>query len=214
MLGRMILVAFLTSTAFAVEPALETEQAPIPEGLSESVKGALDSAALTVSMEGEAIARFWLGSELKAAASPSSELGVTFGKVESGSFVGVVQFLKEWSDYKKTPIQPGVYTLRYGIMPADGNHMGVATYRDFLLLLPPSTDQDPAKSFDYGELVVSSVEVAGVPHPGVLALFPIWDEVTEPKLVKNDLDQWTLAIKIGEDALGLVVEGHGEIEGY
>jgi hypothetical protein len=101
--------------------------------------------------------------------------------------------------------------MRYGVMPADGNHMGVSPYRDFLLLIPPTEDTDPGATFGYAELVVSSVQAAGVPHPAVLALFPIWDEISEPTLTKNEMDQWTLAIRLGDQVVGLVILGHGEV---
>jgi hypothetical protein len=47
----------------------------------------------------------------------------------------------------------------------------------------------------------------------VLALFPVAD-ATSPAILKNDLDQPTLAVKIGHTTLGLVVLGQAEAEGY
>jgi hypothetical protein len=171
----------------------------------------LAAEGVAVSLGGEKIAHLWMRKELQSASNPSSELGVTFGQIESGSFAGVVQFPKPWSDYKQNQIPAGVYSLRFWIMPADGNHMGVATYRDFLLVSSFDSETDPAEPMGLAELLQSSAEASGVTHPGVLALFPVWDEVSEPKLIRNDLDQWMLAIKVGSQTLGLVVEGHGEV---
>lgn len=211
-LSLLLLSLLLTPVAvLADDPQLEVVDARVPDAVSEGVRAALNPSAYKVSVDGEVSATFWLRPELTAAANPSSELGVSFGKIKSGSLVGVVELSQPWSDYKGNSIQPGVYTLRYGIMPADGNHMGVAVYRDFLLLVPPDTDTNPEENFDFAKLIVSSGQATGVPHPGVLALFPIWDEIDGPSLVRNEMDQWTFAIKIGSQVLGLVVVGHGEV---
>ena len=64
----------------------------------------------------------------------------------------------------------GTYTLRYGLLPNDGNHMGVAPNRDFLLLLPLLTDSDPATVYTEKQLYRASGKVAGGAHPTVLSL--------------------------------------------
>ena len=58
-----------------------------------------------------------------------------------------------------------------------------------------------------------SLPATGTPHPAVLALFPVWEELSEPGLVRNEMDQWTLAVPFASisPTLGLVVEGHGEV---
>jgi len=198
-------------TVLADDAKLELVDEPVPEQFSQTIQGLDYMQAMVVSLNGQPSAKIWLSNSVKSSDSPSAELGVTFGKIETGSFVGVIEILKDWKDYKMNPIKPGHYTMRYGIMPADGNHMGVSSYRDYLLLIPGQHDVDPAKVLSYEELVTSSFEATGIPHPAVLALYPVWEEVTEPKLVKNDLDQWTVGIRIGGETLGLTVEGHGEI---
>ena len=52
-------------------------------------------------------------------------------------------------------------------------------------------------------------------HPAVLAFFPIWESIeSSVSLLRNELDQMTLAVKQGDLVLGLVLIGHGELEGY
>jgi hypothetical protein len=206
-----MLAVLCAGSLLADEATVKKGGAEVPADISDPMKAALNAEAITVLLEGKAIAHVWLVKEIQHAESANTELGVGFGKLASGSLLGVIQFPEEWSDYKENPISAGVYTLRYAVMPADGNHMGVATYRDFLLLAPPAADTDPANPLGYAEMLVASAEATGVVHPGVLALYPIWDEVTEPKLVKNDLDQWTLAVKVGSQVLGLIMVGHGEL---
>ena len=45
-------------------------------------------------------------------------------------------------DRRGQTIQPGVYTLRYGVMPANDDHQGAAPHRDFALLIPAADDRD------------------------------------------------------------------------
>jgi hypothetical protein len=207
----LTLVLFLQAVTFAADVSVETGTVTPPESVSDAIKGTLAAESVTVSVDGATLAQFWFRSQPVAAASPSTDLGVNFGKIEDGSLVGVIQLESKWADYKKDPIAPGVYTLRYEVMPADGNHMGVATYRDFLLLSPIANDKDPNKNLGFEDMVSLSSEATGVPHPAVLSLFPVWDPVSKPTIIKNDLDQPTLAVPVGDVQFGLVVEGHGEI---
>jgi hypothetical protein len=202
----------LATTLPAAEPQLaKTETAP-PDTVSAEIRGILGPGALRVTAEGKTLAEFWLRSEVPVKETPSEELGVTFGQLAQGTLLGVVRLEASWSDYKDSPIPAGVYTLRYAVEPADGNHMGVSLYRDFLLLIPASDDATVEVSWSPDELVGQSLASTGTPHPAVLALFPIWEEPSEPGLVRNEMEQWTLAVPVGSisPTLGLVVEGHGE----
>jgi hypothetical protein len=195
---------------WADQPVLTREAVEVPAGVPDAVKGALQPEALTVKLGDSTVARFWFTAALSAAKTPSTELGVQYTGVAVGSLVGVVQIEGIWKDYKENAIQAGVYTLRYGVMPADGNHMGVAIYRDFLILLAPAEDPGPGQMLSYDDMVAASVTAAGVPHPAILSLFPIWDELSEPAILKNEIDQWMLGVKLGDQNFGMVVEGHGE----
>lgn len=207
-----VMIAAAGNLALAAdEGSVQKGGIDLPAELGGSISEALNPEAISVQLDGKPVAHVWPVKELKKAESANSELGVSFGSLAEGSLVGAIHFPDQWADYKENPIPAGTYTLRYAVMPADGNHMGVSTFRDFLLLLPPSADPDPAKTLGMAELLVASGEATGVVHPGVLALYPIWDQITEPTVSQNDLGQWTLAVKVGEQILGLVLSGHGEI---
>ena len=40
-------------------------------------------------------------------------------------------------------VKPGVYTLRYGQQPQNGDHLGISPFREFLLISPAAIDKDP-----------------------------------------------------------------------
>lgn len=195
----------------ADEAGVAVEEVEVPADVQDAVKDVLRPSAYTITVDGEKMGHLWVREGLPTSESGSSELGVSFGEIKEGGLVGVLHLLTQWSDYKTTPIQPGTYTLRYGIMPQDGAHMGVATYRDFLILIPAAQDKDPGEAYEMAGMLTASSEVTGVPHPAVLALYPIWEDVSEPKIVENDLGQPTLALKFNGKVVGFVVQGHGEI---
>ncbi len=209
---RLVLLAVVTFSPVAVraaDPQLEKSGAP-PDSIAGPLKDQLQSTGLKVLVDGKVLGEFWMRKELPTAEGANSGLGIHFTGVPDGTFAGVVQFPEAWQDYKGQSIPAGVYSLRYGIEPADGNHMGVSTYRDFLMLVPVAEDKDPAAEYTTEDLVKLSVKASGTNHPAVLALFPVWDEVKEPKLYKNDSDQWTLAVPMGATRLGVVLIGQGQ----
>ncbi|MGH9340076.1 MAG: hypothetical protein ACRD1R_10935 [Acidobacteriota bacterium] len=200
----------LSTSALAADAQLE-KIGSVPEGIAPEVAALLTPDGVRVSSGGSTIGEFWLRQEMSLNDSPGSQLGVTFGKLPAGTLVGVVHFPESWKDYKDQPIAAGVYTLRYGVQPADGNHMGVSVYRDFLLLAPAAEDSSAAAIEDGEALVKLSTKTTGTPHPAILALFPLYEEISEPTLVQNEMDQPTLAVTIGSVTLGLVIQGHGEV---
>lgn len=210
----ILLFGVVLTPAFGADGPLAVEAAKVdpPPEISQKVRDTLQPEALRVSQGEQPFADFWLRADVPEASSPSTELGVSFGQLKVGTLVGAVRFPAKWSDYKELPILPGVYTLRYAVQPQDGAHMGVSIYRDFLLMIPAKMDEDPDTEYRPDELVQASAEAAVGRHPATLSLFPIYDEVTGPKLVKNDMDQWTLVARSGSLTLGMVMLGHGEIE--
>ena len=49
-------------------------------------------------------------------------------------------------------------------------------------------------------------------HPAVVGVFPVYDDVEAPaSLLMNEIDQWTLAVTIGDRVIGVVVDGHGDL---
>jgi hypothetical protein len=210
-----LLVALALGLASSVPAAAElavaaTDAAP-PDGVSAAIRDAVGAGSLEVTDGGADVAEFWLRDELPTKNPPSDTLGVSFGGLESGELVGVLRLARPWRDYKNLAVPAGVYTLRYAVRPADGNHMGVSTYRDFLLLTPAADDTAVAGPGSTDELYARSMKATGQPHPATLGLFPIWDPVKAPAIVKNDADQPTLAVPVGGLVLGLVIEGHGQV---
>ena len=182
---------------------------PLPEDqVGEAIRSAIQSPGVRVNgPDGKPVAEFW-GRSTAFSGQPVVEFGVRFETIPEGAFLGVARFPEKGSDFRRQNVPPGLYTMRYGLHPEDGNHMGVAASRDFVLLTPIADDPDPSKNLGFDELVAMTLRV-GNPHPTVLrAEIPEGEEA--PHLWENEYEHWVLDLEAGGEVIGLVVHGHAE----
>ena len=191
-----------------VEPAAE-----LPADLPATLAGVLAQPGHRVTRDGKVMAEIWVRSAAPPAGGVNEgALSVEYGALASSALVGVVRFPEAWIDYREIEVPAGVYTMRYWVQPADGDHMGVSQYRDFLLLSPVADDPDPATEYEQEPLMALSEKVSGKTHPAAMALFPVAEEPAGGSVItKNDLDQLTLAVKGPDRVYGFVLEGHGDL---
>ncbi len=206
------MAAAVAGLAAGAEPTLEAAGAP-PADLPPALAAVLAQPGHRVSQDGKVLAEIWLRSSAPAAGGVNEgALSVEYGALASSALVGVVRFGRAWIDYRETEVPAGVYTMRYWVQPADGDHMGVSRYRDFLLLSTVADDADPEAVFEQEPLMALSEKASGKTHPAVIALFPIADEPAGgAAITRNDLDQLTVAIKGPDRVYGFVLEGHGDL---
>lgn len=135
--------------------------------------------------------------------------GANYAQLDPSSFIGTITFESDGKDFRGQTIPKGTYTLRYALLPTDGNHMGVAPNRDFLLLLPPTTDTDPTTVYTEKQLYRASSKVAGGAHPTVMSL--VADD-GKPGTVTTSTEGFlvlhlSLATSEGELPAALIVKG-------
>ena len=109
---------------------------------------------------------FWWVKDLPMKSSPPS-----WSDVPEGTLIGAVKIEKDFRDTRGRVIKAGAYTLRYGIQPQNGDHLGVSPYREFLLLSPAKQDAD-ATAPSHDNLVDLSMQTIGGSHPAVWSLDP------------------------------------------
>lgn len=97
--------------------------------------------------------------------------GPGWSGVESGTLLGAVRVTGSFKEIRGKVVAPGVYTLRYGQQPQNGDHLGISPYRDFLLLSPAAVDKDP-KVLGFDGVVALSKQVIGTSHPASLSIDP------------------------------------------
>ena len=220
------LCACIALAPFAARPALVAAAAPDdsytlqkttdapPAEISAAIGATLAPGALKVVGPNGALCELWLRAAVPAAATPDTEIGVTFGQIAQGTFVGVIQFPADVIDYRQQHVKAGVYTLRYALNPSDGNHMGVAPQRDFLLAIPDALDTDPA-TLTYDQTVTLSRKAATTNHPSVWSLSEA-DATALPAVAhETDPDSWVIEfnLAVGSAAptpMSLVIFGHAD----
>ena len=76
------------------------------------------------------------------------------------------------NDFRGQALKPGTYTLRYGLQPDDGNHLGTTEsgVRDFLVGCPPDKDTSPKRIEEIKDVFKMSASVAGGTHPAIFLL--------------------------------------------
>lgn len=115
--------------------------------------------------------------------------------VEEGTLVGAVRLSTAHHDIRGRTIKPGVYTLRYGIQPANGDHLGVSPYRDFLLLSPAAIDT-AADPTGHDGTVDLSKKTLGTSHPASWSLDPPVAARNAPAVVTTELGHTAVVFEV------------------
>jgi hypothetical protein len=189
-------------------PGGDVSQA-IQSTLQPQGESVLDSA-------GKTLCEVWMRKDLVAAESPDTAANVLYGKIAQGSLVGVIHFPAATKDYRGQAIKAGYYTLRYELIPEDGNHMGVSQYRDFLLLVPAAKDTDGTKPVTFTDAVKLSRDSTDTGHPGVLMMDPVSDsDKTFPAVFQDYSQNWALQEQamLGSGKLPLAIVLVGQYQG-
>jgi len=179
--------------------------------VAESIKKVLDPKGYRISLDDGSVAcEIWLRNKIPAQPKKDSP-GALYTQLAESALVGVISFPQATTDYRGQNIRKGTYTLRYELIPNDGNHLGVAPNRDFVLLVPAALDDNPDATFKFDELINLSRKATGTKHPGPLSLVQP-ESGTAAAVSKDDEDHWifSAAIKLasGEDLpIALVVKG-------
>ncbi len=175
-------------------------------GASDELKLAVEDKGYRVTLDNGWSGDFWFAKQLKTATKEAP--GALYPELANAEFVGVANLSKGMSDFRGQAIPAGAYTLRYQLLPQDGNHMGVSPNPDFLLAIPIASDPDPEQHYLYKKLVALSAKTVGTNHPAVIAL----DSAGEPGSVVKDqnLTEFSVALSTSADTtekLGIVVKG-------
>jgi hypothetical protein len=202
-------VTFCAATAvFAAAAQVERTAALSAPAASDALKQAVEEKGYRITLDGGWTAEFWFAKQLKTVAKDVP--GALYPELTNAEFVGVVNLPKGMADFRGQPIPVGVYTLRYQLLPQDGNHLGVTPNPDFLLAIPVASDPNPEQGYLYKKLVAVSAKTTGTSHPAVIAL----DTAGEPGSAVGD-KQGTVVFTVtvpssgagGTEKLGIVVKG-------
>lgn len=161
-----------------------------------------------VADNGLAYVEIWLRSTMPTGPN-TGESSVTLPTIPPGALLGVLRFDAKGSDRRGQTLAPGVYTLRYGNYPVNGNHQGVAPQRDFLVLVPAALDKSTDAVSDFDALMELSRKASGTPHPAVLSFWKA-DADQKPGFEKQGEKDWVLTARLGDTAVSIILIGKAD----
>ena len=188
--------------AYKVE---ELKQAP-PSSISPEIAPALIAQGYRiVDGQGRPFADLWLRKSIPATSKPSGAKGVIqFPFLAESELLGAIQLHGEAHDYRDQAIAQGLYTLRYGHQPVNGDHLGVSPFGDYLLLLPSAKDTSLA-ALPRKHLETKSAESAGSSHPAVLFMLAVPATVAgaSPSMIHDaEKNVWRVVVPLNLKVLG------------
>ena len=165
----------------------------LPDGISKDVAAVIEPKGYRVVNEKGPVCSVWLVKEVATKADFKPTLSVKYPLV-SGELIGVLQVeaKKKFTDFRGQEIKSGIYTLRYGQQPEDGNHVGTSDLADFLLGIPAASDSDPKPMSGVSSLSKKSAKTAGSTHPAIFSLLPLEKPVEKATLTHNSAKEHTM----------------------
>jgi hypothetical protein len=182
-------------SALAADQKLETLKES-PKGLSAEVAAAIGETGFRVTGKGGIICDVWLAKEISLKPKFKSSLRIKY-PFQTGTFIGVIHYPdgSQPTDFRGQALKPGTYTLRSGLQPDDGNHLGTSDIRDFLVGCPPDKDNSSKRIEDIKDLFKLSASASGSTHPAIFLLTPPPDKPFDASAVEHDGEKHLMIIQ-------------------
>jgi hypothetical protein len=204
---QAVVLAWLLAVApAAAQLAVTSLASPAPDALAAPIRQQLSPEGHKVSLGATTLELWWVNALSVAGGGPPE-----WSKVAEGALVGVVRVSGSFKEIRGKAVNPGVYTLRFGLQPQNGDHLGVSPFREYLLLSPASADQDP-KALGFDASVALSKLTVGTSHPAALSLDPPLSTAAPLSSYKTELDHQGVTFQVktspsGSLTFGLVLVG-------
>jgi hypothetical protein len=195
----------------------KTLEAKPPAELNKAIGDLLASTAVQVFDGKEQLyCEIWFRKAIPSKSDAGAAL--TYRSIEDTTLLGVIRFAQKVKEYREQEVPPGVYTLRLGFQPQDGDHMGSSPHPEFCLLSSTKLDEKPETMFAK-DLNRQSSKSIGTSHPGVLLLFPVGKPLEQPEMKDQGNNHWVLRHTVQIDVkgkatpIGIVLNVHGHSAG-
>ncbi len=167
-----------------------------PEGLAEAVQKLINPAGYRIEGPDGPVCDLWFLKTLQVQPGFQPTFTVKY-PLTPGQLVGALRVPKgaKFADFRGQTLAPGVYTIRYGRQPEDGNHIGTSDILDFLLALPAKEDSDPKPIQDPETLAQKSAKAVGTTHPAIFSILPVEKPAKKTTLTHDSSnDYWILDV--------------------
>lgn len=215
--GNQILPLFLLLAAlsafpgFAADGDLKIVDKEPPKEIDASIRALVAPKCVQILEGGSPAFEVWFASSSQITAKPES-VSKSVAAIKPISLLGVVSVHGNKRDYRDDELSEGIYTMRFGLQPQDGDHLGTTDFPYFAVLIPAKLDTK-AEGFAKAEsMLKASGKETSSGHPNVLSLRPVSAEESDlPKLTEPAPDHKCLRVKLpaadGSVTFDLVYKG-------
>ena len=213
-------LAFLAAVSLsAADFTVKVTTTPVPKDVSADVKKTLGKNCIQLSTGGKPWLECWMRPAMPLKAKPANP-EKALDALATSTLIGVVRVHKSGRDYRDDDLYMGVFTMRYGKIPGDGNHLGATDYPYFAVLIPVTKDPklDTYKTFK--TMTKASLKETAAEHPMIISLRPAKKAGAEPAIIEPAPEHRSIlfgaigALKGSKTAipfpLQVVFEGFGE----
>jgi hypothetical protein len=192
----------VSGTATSADLTLQlTNKAP-PAELSASFREILQPKAIQLVDGNQPIYEFWFRTNLPLKQAPEAA-AKALAAIPETTVLGAICIHKDQRDYREDEVHSGVYTMRLGLRPDDGNHLGTSDYSFFAVLVPVTLDTALGGITTYKELVTASRKETSSDHPIALSLRPSDSDQGEfPRLNVPAAKHKSIVVKIPAQVTG------------
>ena len=98
--------------------------APAPRQLPAPIRSELQSSGLRVLKDNEALCEIWFRKDLPL--TEPSGMDRSYPPVAETTLLGAIRVIGGLTDNRANSFGTGLYTMRLGLQPQDGNHVGAS----------------------------------------------------------------------------------------
>ena len=215
-----LLLCITEHSTFASDYRVSVAQKEPPKEVNEAIGKTLQPATVQLHSGGKLAFEIWLRTEVPLQSAPESP-AKALDAIKQSTLLGVIAIPSDKRDYKDSELPAGVYTLRFGLQPQDGNHLGTAEFSYFAVLVGAKKDAQIDGITDYKSLVKASKDGTPSDHPVILSLRPASSaDGVAPKLSEPATEHKSVLLRIPARVAGsietsslsfeLVFEGKGK----
>ena len=190
----VVCLAFANGGSVFAQLKGSTSDRPAPDEIAAPLRTRLAARATTVSAGGATL-DFWFVSALPVDGAGPPD----WSRVAEGALVGAVRVTGSFKEIRGKAVKPGVYTLRFGLQPQNGDHLGASPNREYLLLSPVAADTNPGPLGFDGTVAISK-QTVGTSHPAALSLDPPVATTAVLSPVTNDFEHQGLVFEVPTSA--------------
>jgi hypothetical protein len=198
-LASLLVLSSVTAAPAFGQLAATPLATPPPDDISAPLKALLAPSGTKVAIGATTLEFWWVATLPVTAQAAWSGLG-------EGAIVGAVRVTGTFKEIRGKTVKSGVYTLRFGLQPQNGDHLGASPFREYLLLSPAAADVDP-KPLGFDGTVAISKQTLGASHPAALSIDPPVATAAAGAIYTNELEHKGLVFSVPTNGGGALKFG-------